>query len=394
MKRRIVEIIATCLIVVLALSLMKPLHAAASPGNVIISGQVTYQPRDWDPQHPNWRTGNEMTIKLYEKDLQGNNHYLDTTYTNSIGWFVFPERTNWWGPDNRQLNIYLVAVTAYSNSSVTDRLSVQYGFLSETTFLSHDGTWIKNFAVDQNWQGYQAIWIFEDLRNTWNYVHNNDFRNGVPYNPGNVKAVWELGLNCYPFQPIICNSFTYGGPSPFIFISNNDINSMDVPVHETGHMFDFVNHYTPYTEMGLKELALGVSETMFVKGIWDSINTPLHIDDFAGRKDLSFYGLGQGPKIHASQAKDLYRRFAQSPFASLYGSLSWAEDFAEVATWYFFTRHLKQPYEIRLLQDGKIVFYYEPMETKSISPRSESRIMAAAGISTIMPNSGSFFIKD
>jgi hypothetical protein len=244
MKRRIVEIIAACLIVVLALSLMKPLHAAASPGNVIISGQVTYQPRDWDAQHPNWRTGNEMTIKLYEKDLQGNNHYLDTTYTNSIGWFVFPERTNWWGPDNRQLNIYLVAVTAYSNSSVTDRLSIQYGFMSETTFLSHDGTWIKNFAVDQNWQGYQAIWIFEDLRNTWNYVHNNDFRNGVPYNPGNVTAMWEGGLTCYPWlipgYPFLCNSsFAYGGPAlpHFIFIADNNLNSMDTVVHETGHIF-------------------------------------------------------------------------------------------------------------------------------------------------------------
>lgn len=69
-------------------------------------------------------------------------------------------------------------------------------------------------------------------------------RNGTPYNPGDVITVWEPGMVCNPFTilniPRICDSsFTYGGPlfSHFIFIADDTNNSMDVVVHETGHMF-------------------------------------------------------------------------------------------------------------------------------------------------------------
>jgi hypothetical protein len=244
MKRQIVKIVGSFLIMVLAISIMAPFRASANPGNVIISGQVTYQPRNWNPSLNNWRTGSEMKIDLYEKDLSGNDHYLDTTNTNGSGNFVFPSRVNWWGPDNRQLNVYFVIVTVYQNTSVTNRWSAQYAFANNPTFLSYDGQVTINFPVTGSWPGYQAIWIFEDLRNTWNFVHNNDFRNGVPYNPGNVTAMWEPGLNCYtwviPGFPFICNSsFAYGGPilNHFIFIADNNNNSMDVVVHKTGHMY-------------------------------------------------------------------------------------------------------------------------------------------------------------
>ena len=146
------------------------------------------------------------------------------------------------------MNIFFVIITAYPSSmnpttSVTDRWSAQYTFASDPTFLSHDGNWTKNFPITGDWPSYQAIWIFEDLRNAWNYVHANDFRNGVPYDPGSVKAMWELNLDCYPFPilgfPFICSSFSYGGPvlSHFIYIANNDNSSMETVVHETGHLF-------------------------------------------------------------------------------------------------------------------------------------------------------------
>lgn len=245
MRRQTKNIAFAFLIVVLVMGTMIPQRVTASPGNVVISGQVTYQPRNWDPQRPNWRTGSEMKIDLYELDLQGNGHYLDTTNTDGTGHFTFLSRTNWWGPDNRQLNIYFVIVTTYPNTSVTDRWSAQYAFASYATFLSNDGNWTINFPVTSSWTGYQALWIFEDMRNAWNYVHNNDSRNGVPYDPGSVTAMWEPGLNCYPWLipgfNFICNSsFAYGVPilPHFLFIAdNNNNNSMDVVVHETGHMF-------------------------------------------------------------------------------------------------------------------------------------------------------------
>lgn len=248
MKKQIQRALSAFVLGMIILNITPTVQVEASYGDVVISGQVTYQPRNWNAQNPNWQVGREMQIDLYHMDFQGNEHYLATTVTDGNGIFAFPSRSNWWSPDNRPLNVFFVIITAYPSSmnpttSVTDRWSAQYTFASDATFLSHDGNWTKNFAITGAWPSYQAIWTFEDLRNAWNYVHANDFRNGVPYDPGNVKAVWEFNLDCYPWlipgYNFICSSFVYGGPvlSHFIFIADDDNNSMETVVHETGHLF-------------------------------------------------------------------------------------------------------------------------------------------------------------
>jgi hypothetical protein len=107
-------------------------------------------------------------------------------------------------------------------------------------YLYHDGTWTINFSLTSSWQDYQAIWIFEDIRNAWIYVHENN----AQYDPGPVTAVWERNTNCYPLQlpdwlNAPCGSFAYGGTGiHFIFVSHDDNTlSMDVVVHETAHMY-------------------------------------------------------------------------------------------------------------------------------------------------------------
>jgi hypothetical protein len=226
MQRLTVKIIGAFLILVLAMEFIKPLNAVADPGDVTISGQVTYQPRNWDAQHPNMRVGGEMKIELYEKDSQGNGHLLDSKYTDIDGNFTF-NLTNWWAPDK---NIYFQVITVYTNTAVTDTIGRQYGFLSYTTLLSHDGAWTIDFPITDSWPSYQAIWIFEDIRNAWNYVYDHDFRNGVPFDPGSVTAEWEDGLDCYLG---ICNSFTWAGVGPhFIFINNFNSNCSD-PLHQS-----------------------------------------------------------------------------------------------------------------------------------------------------------------
>jgi hypothetical protein len=228
MKRYMVKITGAFLIMVIAMSVTIPLHAAASPGMVTIGGQVLFQGRNWNPPNNNWQYGKEMKIDLYEKDINGNDHYLVTTNTDGTGNFVFPSRENWWYPDSRQLNIFFEIVTVYPYTYVTDTLGGQYAFASYTTFLNHDGQWNLQFAVTNGWQDYQALWIFEDLRNAWDFVYNNFSL----YNPGNVTAIWQNNLDCYL---TICNSYT--GYSGFIFIKNSQNNQMNVVAHETGHMF-------------------------------------------------------------------------------------------------------------------------------------------------------------
>jgi hypothetical protein len=235
MQRLTVKIIGAFLILVLAMEFIKPLHAVADPGDVTISGQVTYQPRNWDPNNPNMQIGGELKIELFEKDSLGIGHLVDSKYTDINGNFTFNPPTNWWTPDK---NIYFQVTTVYTDTAVTNTIGQQYGFLNNTTLLSHDGPWTIDFPITENWPSFQAIWIFEDMRKAWNYVYDHDFRNGVPYDPGSVTAQWEDGIDCYAALSI-CNSFTWAGVGThFIFINNfNNNSSMDVVVHETGHMF-------------------------------------------------------------------------------------------------------------------------------------------------------------
>ena len=188
--------------------------------------------------------------ELFEKDHNEIYTLLDTTITDDYGLYAFPSRQNYWPSDNGPLNIVLRVYTAYPTNDyhytiitqVTDFVNEIYNFDSLETRLTTDGSWTKDFVITNGWASYQAIWIFEDMRNAWNYVYNNDFH----YDPGNIKAAWQVNANCYPItipgwqnQPF-CGSFTYGlgGLQNFVFISNADNEgSMDVVVHEIAHLF-------------------------------------------------------------------------------------------------------------------------------------------------------------
>ena len=132
-------------------------------------------------------------------------------------------------------------------------------------------------------------------------------------------------------------------------------------VHECGHVADYVYHYTPYVEPTIKELGLGVSGTPFIADVWAEYAKPEARADFTGRTDVTFYGLGGGPKIPIASAADLYHGLENSPFPSLYASQNWAEDFAECFTWYFFTDRLGQRYQVGIKSGGAVEVEYEPI---------------------------------
>jgi hypothetical protein len=132
-------------------------------------------------------------------------------------------------------------------------------------------------------------------------------------------------------------------------------------VHECGHVADYVFHYTPYVEPTIEELGLGVADTTFVENIWTEYAKPEDRAEFAGRTDVTFYGLGGGPKIPLGDAAGLYQRLSNSPFPSLYAAQNWAEDFAECFTWYLFTDRLGQRCRVGLRRGGTVEVEYEPI---------------------------------
>ena len=123
--------------------------------------------------------------------------------------------------------------------------------------------------------------------------------------------------------------------------------------HESTHAFDYVRHVTPYTEPG-QDPALAKSRPAW--DVWTDYTKPKPAADYALRSKLHFYGFGE-PELEPSQAPELCSQWAKSPFASLYGSRSWAEDLAELFVLRHLTADLRQP--VRRFCGGKALIPWD-----------------------------------
>jgi hypothetical protein len=142
-------------------------------------------------------------------------------------------------------------------------------------------------------------------------------------------------------------------------------------LHEATHAYDYTVGITPYVEPEWFEaLNGGPPRPEPAWEVWKGYSAPGPGHDFAARKRLSFYGLGGGPKLKASEASSAYESLAASPFVSLYGSQNWAEDAVELMV-YAATR--------RLLGSSCRVKYKGPSGlTASFKPGEEASARAEA----------------
>ena len=139
--------------------------------------------------------------------------------------------------------------------------------------------------------------------------------------------------------------------------------------HEATHVVDYVEAYTPYIEKHIKIInETKTIETPFTKNAWVELATPLRPYDFQKRKEIVFYGNAL-PTIEISDAPRIYEQLITTPFVSLYGSMSWAEDLADFVTFYHLTQILKQPYEIRYRKNPDQVRTFRPMESAKVKER-------------------------
>lgn len=146
---------------------------------------------------------------------------------------------------------------------------------------------------------------------------------------------------------------------------------MYILLHESTHILDFIENHTPYVEPPLAHLATrGPGDCDFTRGIWKELSIPAEGARFPMRGEVTFYGMNGGPKIPLAKAAELYRGFVASPFVSLYGSQSWAEDFAEMAMAYHLVKKLGQPFTVRVTKDGRELFRYSPMDSERVKARA------------------------
>ena len=143
-------------------------------------------------------------------------------------------------------------------------------------------------------------------------------------------------------------------------------------LHESTHLVDYQNSITPFTEYTSFVLTGEDFDrnNIFYKEIWKEYSTPrkCYIKDFTGK--VSFYGLSGEPELKISDSRLIYDELMTTPFASLYGSMSWAEDLAELVTWDYYTRILKMPYSIKLYFIEELIEEYRPMDNTLVQKRS------------------------
>ncbi|MDO8805746.1 MAG: hypothetical protein Q7R35_15105 [Elusimicrobiota bacterium] len=136
--------------------------------------------------------------------------------------------------------------------------------------------------------------------------------------------------------------------------------------HEAAHAVDYMAGVTPLVDPDLPERYRPPArpDGGFFTKTWASHSAPSPGYDYPYRDKLTFYGLGGGPKIPLAEAPGIYNSLIGGPFASLYGSKSWAEDLAELTAYGLIVRRLGQPYRITVAGPaGKTVS--EPMEGRA-----------------------------
>ena len=145
---------------------------------------------------------------------------------------------------------------------------------------------------------------------------------------------------------------------------------MYILLHETTHVVDYIQLHTPFVEPDMVKIGnFRTDKTAFTDGFWEDYSSPAEDHNYSYRGNLTFYGMGGGPKINISDAAEVYKQLSESPFISLYGSMSWAEDFAELVTFYHLTEKLKQPYTIKFFKGKETPYNLEPAKSPNVLKR-------------------------
>lgn len=147
---------------------------------------------------------------------------------------------------------------------------------------------------------------------------------------------------------------------------------LPILIHESTHAVDYVCFVTPYTEPDVGEVFGRMRATSaFTDGIWTGYRNPVARYEYFMRGDVTFYGNG-GPKISESDAEPVYRALAETPFVSLYGSMSWAEDLAEYVAFYHMTQKLGISHSVKVIVDGEVAYEFDPFASDAVADRIDA----------------------
>ena len=137
-------------------------------------------------------------------------------------------------------------------------------------------------------------------------------------------------------------------------------------VHEACHIYDYYNSITPFTEKFLKNDQTRFP-TDFVRDVWADYDKPIDKFDYMDRENISFYDLGE--RISINNAMRIFDTLRNTPFTSLYGSKTRAEDFAEAFTWYYLNKYFETDYITIIFENDEPLMIYDMDENDLVKGR-------------------------
>ncbi len=150
-------------------------------------------------------------------------------------------------------------------------------------------------------------------------------------------------------------------------IAHNDLGNkykglIHTLVHESGHIYDYLYSTTPFTEPDLQYFGYNKKKSQFTDQYWKDYYYPEPRYDFADRANLKPYGLGK--IIDSDRQLAMYTALSKTPFVSLYGTVTWGEDFVETFAWFYLAEKLNIRYKVQLTINGKIELTFDPLKNE------------------------------
>ena len=140
---------------------------------------------------------------------------------------------------------------------------------------------------------------------------------------------------------------------------------LHVLIHESAHVYDYVNKITPYLES-----FDGIPKTNNVYyQYWQNKMQPVNKYDNKLLSQFSYYYFGK--QISFSKAKPLVEYLSTTPFSTLYGAKNFMDDFAETVTFYYLKYAFGLDYKITCIQKGKAKAIYSLSANKNVSVWNE-----------------------
>ncbi len=207
------------------------INISFTPGYVTVQGNLTYA----DRQSQNYNAPG-LKVSLYEEEGYFDELLQETT-TNPDGNYFFQPILNWDEDDddpllaNRKRDLFVVWQTVNEYYRVTNlSLNLPYSWRTSVHYNVGSGDLNLSAIINSSIVNHEAMWIFQDLRRTIEYIKNHTYPIS---DPEFLTARWQLGTNEFEFCQGSC--FWVLSSEPYAFIADRDVISSDVVVHETGH---------------------------------------------------------------------------------------------------------------------------------------------------------------